>query len=349
MITQVQPLPQLDVNGIWHIAYCLGLAFFVPVSTSYLWKSTGSLKPAMLLNYLLFQCVWFLEWPSIHFGPYTHDFQSTTGQVFAELSLITFGVYYLRNNRVQKVFPAFAVFCTICVWFNWTGFMHAPSFNMAMAAACIPLIASPWVFGFIVLTALTHHGSTALVIIAAQLLASMPKLKKKSILGISAFAIGCAAILMTTALIFKTHPTATALERLGKWGEYLAFWREDWKRVVFGVGPGSFVWYSIITHPYQTGLYLQMHNDWLQVLWENGLIGFGLMVGVIRLAIKRVWRTDLVALQGLFGCMAFGLTYNPLRYFPSALLIAYFLSRALIVEGVQFNFARFGRAVKSHH
>lgn len=135
-------------------------------------------------------------------------------------------------------------------------------------------------------------------------------------------------------------------ERISHWVQAMQFWLQDWHRIIYGVGPGSYVWYSIMEHPAQTGVYLQLHNDWLQVLWENGVIGFGLMAWVAAIAVRRSWG-HLSVLQGVVGSMVFAFTYQPLRYFPSALLTAYFFAQALIVKDSHVEFAGLVWPVKS--
>lgn len=334
---RMKPLPLLDFHGVWHITYFVGLAWIIPVLV-FRFSIPFSLK--LLWSWLLIWCLFLLEWPSAHFGVYTSNFQATAGQVFVEaflIPLIAINFY----KAIEKLIPFLAMFLVACVWFNWPGLMHAPSFSMALAAACIPAIPLTkkwiWFSFFIVFTALTHHGSTALVIIGAQLFAFVSKNRIKKhwlLLGI--------IIAVASAFFFQpSHNSGT--ERLHNWVEYFTFWAKDWKHIIFGMGPGSFVWYSVLTYPYQTGMYLQIHNDYLEVLWALGLVGFTFLVGAVYEVVKRAWNQNILSLAGILGSMAFMLTYEPLEYFPSALLIAFYLARVLIVENIHVKFTSFTR------
>lgn len=338
------PLPLVDINGIWHIAYFIGIGAMLPVCLHYLIGVRLPLIAQALWYYILLQALFFIEWPTAHFGPYTSNFQSTAAQAFAELIFIPIGAILL-HRYIKKLITPIAVFSSLCVWFQWPGFMHAPSFNMALAAMCLPAIYFQEIQVFIVLTALTHHGSTALLIFLAQVLVFFFTREKKTRKKFLPFIAGGFIGEIFSAYHFQNQPLFNSGERIHKWVEFFQFWIADWRRIIFGVGPGSFVWYSIMSHPYQTGFFMQMYSDWFQVLWENGIVGFGLEVAVAVEAVKRA-RKNPRLLQGLFGCMVFGLTYGPLRYFPTALLTAWFFSQALVIENVDVEFAGFIRPVK---
>lgn len=338
-------LPFIDPGGIWHITYCIGLMLIVPF---YVFNGPVRglpLSAKLLFTYLLFWCLFILEYPAIHFGPFTPNFQSTAAQVFAESLLILYAVGAL-SKWIAYLIPVLALFASMCVWLGLPGLMHAPSFNAALAAACIPAIASPYLIGFIILTALAHHGSTALLILGAQLLALILKKRVKWEWLLWA---GIAGIVSAT--LWQNQPHFNSGERLEKYAEYLHFWARDWKSVVFGMGPGSFVWYPImrnLNNPEPTRIFLQMHSDYLEVLWALGLVGEVLAVAVCARAVKKAWGMSVEALAGVLGCLAFMLTYEPLEYFPSALLTAWFFARVLIIENVDLKFAGLVWPVKSN-
>lgn len=320
----MNPLPLIDLGGTWHLTYFAGLSFVI---VAYVFRVFGKLSPLsvkLLLSWVLLWCVYLLEYPSAHFGVYTHDFQVTAAQVFIEVFCIPITVF-LYAGAVTSLMPLLAAFQALCVWFSWPGLMRAPSFNMALACMCLPGVASPILTGFIVLTALTHHGSTALLIVAAQVFAGVVKGKfKKAVL------FAALPVMALSAFLLQKQPMFNSGERVEKWIQFMTFWAQDWHRIIFGAGPGSFVWYSIMTHPYQTGLYLQLHCDYLEIVWALGLVGAVLAGWVIVDAAKRAWGLHVNVLQGLFGTLAFMLTYQPLEYYPSALLTAYFFSLCLV-------------------
>lgn len=339
----MQTLPLLDIGGIWHITYFVCLSLIGIIFTFGIGQALP-LAAKLLWSYFLIWCLFIVEYPSVHFGTYTHSFQATAGQVLAEGILIPFAVITC-SSFIEKAIPYFALFATACVWSKSPGLMHAPSFNMALAAMCIPITGFSYLSFFIVFTALTHHGSTALMIMGAQALGLVLKRKLDW-----RWLVIAACIMFISALILQSQPMFNSSERLAHWIEYTRFWSTDTRRIILGMGPGSFVWYSVMTHKYQTGFFLQMHNDYLEVLWALGCVGGSLAGLMIVDAVKRAWKkTDLVSLPGVLGCLAFMLTYEPIEYFPTALLTAFFFARALIVHDVDVEFTSFGWPIKSNN
>lgn len=326
-------LPFIDLGGTWHITLAVGLMLVCGGFIHTFWGGTKSIWGQFLLFYVMIQCIYLIEYPKAHFGIYTPSFQGTAAQALIEVILIPFTALYF-HDAIKKLIPFLALFATVCVWLEWPGLLHAGSFNMALAAFCIPMIpealeslgvvaiASPILIGLIGLTAITHHGSTALFIIGAQLFILV--IKKKLDWRWFLYA-GLAGILL--AVLLKTHPFSTSQERVDHWIEYLKFWRQNWTRMIFGSGPGSFIWYSIMNHPYQTGFFLQMHNEFLQILWESGVVGFGIAVGFCCETVKRAWNQEIVSLLGVVSALVFALTYEPLRFYPTALLTAFYFVR----------------------
>lgn len=335
-------LPLLDPGGVWLTTYFIGLSLIIVLVGR---RLVGRLLPVSAQAfwvYVLLQALFIVEYPRAHFGPYTPSFQSTAAQAFIEALFIPIAAI-IFNRAIGYLIPVVAVTTSLFVWLDYPGLMHAPSFNMALAAMCVPAIRSRSIKYFVIATALSHHGSTALAILLAQFVVTV----MQSRISRWYFLLAIAACVVS-AFVFQNQPWFNSGERIQKWIEYMQFWAGSWKRIVFGSGPGSFVWYSIMTHKYQTGVYLQMHSEFLQVLWESGLIGFGLMTATAVSAVKRVWK-DPVLLQGILGCMAFALTYEPWRYFSTALLTAWFFANVLVVEHVDVEFACFARTIKSDH
>jgi hypothetical protein len=88
-------------------------------------------------------------------------------------------------------------------------------------------------------------------------------------------AVVVAALIVAVALIDKTTDSIAA--RLTVWGQGLGAW---WQHgVIFGRGSGMWAWDARqLEVPEYFG---QAHNDWLQLLYETGLVGLGLIVAWI--------------------------------------------------------------------
>lgn len=111
--------------------------------------------------------------------------------------------------------------------------------------------------------------------------------------------------------------------RLETYKEAMGFWATSWKWVTLGVGPGTYMWYALISRHFvlAPNYFIQMHSDWLQILWELGAVGLSLSLLAFGKAIQNAWN-NIPVLCGLMGSAAFAMTYHPLRFFPSALLVS---------------------------
>lgn len=323
---------QIDLGGMWHFILFGGLTVAV---LKWLWSLPGSnFNPAKLLGaYVLVYSLYLIECPLLHFGPYTTRYQASAGQTFIEALFIPL-LALMGFKWITRLIPFAVLFACISVWFNIPGFLNAPSFNSAFAALALPMVSAP-LAAFILLTVFFHHGSTALFMVGAQLI--ILGLKEPKARKYVAIAVPC---ILGLTYIHHHGPWLDGLERLQRWHHYMEFWAKEPRWVLFGVGPGTFLWTAAMLDGFKAPLFLQMHSDWLQILFEYGVVGLALAAGVFIQAVKRSWDYPKL-LASLFGCAVFGLTYHPIRYFPSALLTAWIFIQGLsVVKEIDFKFAR---------
>lgn len=310
---------QLDIGGVWHMTYFFGLALILVNWIAVFFRRLLNLPEKLLLAYTLLYALFISEFPKLHFGLYNTAFQATAGQVFAEIILVVIGAMSLQK-WARKILPFVVLFSLACVWLPFNGLMIAPSFNSAFAALAMPL--SPWwVIALTLLTIVTHHGSTAVLIAAAQFLALAIKFRKLRKWGLAALGI------LGAAAYFNSGHMFDGWDRLNRYQQFFNLWRQDWRNIIFGVGPGTFAWSSLEADKYAGDPFLQLHSDWLGFGWDFGLIGLGLAGAVFITAVRNAWEKPWL-LSALFGCGAFALTYHPLRFFPTAFLTAMIVFQA---------------------
>lgn len=302
---------QLDLGGNWHLGIFFGCTLIVGK-----WiydRKFLHISEKLLLSYVLIYALYIAEFPKAHFGVYTTAFQLTAAQTFLECFLVVLGAKMLHKHFFAIV-PYLVSLELIAIWIGQDGLLVAPSFNSAFCALALPFLPL-WCILITLITLVTHHGSTALLIVASQLW--VYALKKKWVKWFLLIPPLFAGI----AYLHHNLSWFDADERITKYVQFMKFWAQDWKWILFGVGPGSFTWISLIRDEFKGNLFLSMHSDWLQILWELGILGLILSLNSLGFLIKRIWNHPQL-LSAVFGCVTFGLTYHPLRWFPSSFLMA---------------------------
>ncbi len=316
---------QICTNGAWP------LAFFFLVSMSFLrwlWIKPLPNSVKALWTYIGLSALIKFEYPYPFFGMYSSVFKSTAAQSFVEVLFVLVGAVFI-SPYITKILP-WAIAITLgFVWIGRPGLMEQSSFDLAFAALAVPLLPIGMVM-LVLITLVTHHGTTAALIIGAQILATVVRKKRLSPL------LGLVLIILAFAAYRHSGHLFDGSERMMKYHQFMGFWAKQWDWVFLGVGPGSFIWTSISMDKFQAPLFLQMHSDVLQVIWELGLVGFALACWVLYEAVRCAWNKPRV-LSALFGFIAFCGPYHPLRFAPTALLSAYIFILAFEINASSMN------------
>lgn len=315
---------QIDIGGIWRLGLFWGLALCI-LGLAAKARKVG-IFAAILWAYVAGRALYLLEYPALPFGIYNTAFQATAGQALAELILIPLAAIFSPKWIWRIVWIVVAIEIG-SVWGLYQGIMSWPSLSTAFIALCLPWLPM-WLAVAGVITILAHHGSTALVIFAVQMIVEATRWKSRHwllILFLNALAI--------TAYIHSSGPLLDGSERLAAYRRFMDLWSSDINLILFGSGPGTFMWVSLIFDKFKGDLFLQLHSDWLQITFELGMLGVLLSVGVLGECSVKAWRSPKL-LSGVLGAGAFMLTYHPLRFFPSAFVIA------LIVQECCVEFSR---------
>jgi len=308
-----------DVGGVWHTTIALGL---VLCAWQVAWKIIRpgyGLAAGLLWFWVITSALWLLEWPGMQFGINHRAYQATAGQTIAEMVLISLGVTCFKVKKLRMAISAFVLVEIGLVFFKNHGLFLADSLDMAFIAQALPFVA-PWTVIAGLLAICFHRGMTAAVILVSYVPAFPKELRK----------YGAAIVGVVAVAQYFFFPHSTLVSRWEPWVRQLELWSNDWtnwNRIIFGSGSGSYMWQSVSWDHFQGhDLYLSMHCDWLQILFEQGLIGLGLSLAVVYRALKV---PSLQYRAGVLGTVAFALFYHPLRFFPSALLTAMIFAVAL--------------------
>ena len=105
--------------------------------------------------------------------------------------------------------------------------------------------------------------------------------------------------------------------RLAHWDMFFQWWDVNANRLI-GTGTGSFEWLgeriqNKSAPGIKEGVYLWMHNEYLQVLFEQGVVGLVLMLGLVYKCLQLSWKTPWLFAANA-GVLVSFLTQFPLRW-----------------------------------
>ncbi len=252
----------------------------------------------------------------------------TAGQAFAQLLLVPLVVLLLPENIFRhwtKLFLGVGVLNCGLLLFNGQGILQASSFDAGFVAALLPFAPLPAAAFYLVTIGLSARIVTALVILSAAFVSWVLAYFKSPRLTFLALT------LVNTGLWFSRKWVSVhdfdSTGRTAAWGRFFQWWTAN-APPVFGTGIGTFQWIGPAIDGMEHNLFLQMHSDWLQVLFEGGVLGFGLTLTAFVFLLYRSWpRPNIFA--GLTGLGVFCLAYHPFHFFPTALFIACLIRECL--------------------
>lgn len=313
---------QVDNLGVWGIGLFLGTAACSLFLIQKRFKDIG-LWASLLWSYVIVYSLFIVEFPYPSFGLLHTAFQARAGQTVVEALVIPMAAL-LAPKCVLKGIPWLVAGEILAIWIPpRKGLMGWESFDAALVAACIPFVPN-WLKAASILTIVTRHANTALIILAAQFLAlsiKVPTYRKYWLLVIPG--------MFHVAHKFHVNVNFDTGDRLRQWNKILDFWwSAGWRQRVIGFGPASFLHLSLLMDKYQAPLWLHAHEDWLQIAFETGMVGLALAVGTVATALKRAW-DDVKILSAVFGVCAFAASYHPARFFPSMAIAALVFRLAL--------------------
>lgn len=218
----------------------------------------------------------------------------------------------------------------------YVGMMNNDSMDAAFVAICIPLIGlfsrpqskrAMIATGFMGLVVLLSGSSTGAIILGVVTLFTAYKTlgvsTKLSKLIIASWAVLIPALLYKLLGEQLLNPNG----RVNAWAGMLGFFQEQpWPTLLFGTGIGTFEW-LYPTHQMAMGmrktLFLWAHNEFIQVLFEHGIIGLSFLVVLVVKMLRLFRNHDSVFAAAIGMVIAMG-TQAPFRYFPFQMLVFFF-------------------------
>jgi hypothetical protein len=313
------------MSDIWRNENLFGMAALI-IALVYFWSKEMPLIFLLLWGYLLLSALFVFQNPwATPFVFYNQDgkpyslatqMDQTTGQAFSQILLIPLVVF----GAPSEVFKYWRVFFisigvveAVLLLTAGYGLLNASSFDAAFVATLVTI--APWPIRVFFVFAIwqSERAATAVLILCAQVfsLGVVPRLRH-AVFG------GGILFLLAAPFIFIVH---------GFWSDtraaaYVSFFK--WWKVeasyFFGTGVGTFQWVGPAIQKFEGKVYLQMHSDWLQILFEGGATGLVLSLwAYVHLLLKSRKSVELFAATIAVG--VFCAFYHPFRFFPTSLFI----------------------------
>lgn len=152
-------------------------------------------------------------------------------------------------------------------------------------------------------------------------------------------------LLMLLAYFFERGSLLDSAGRMSAWKIFMHAWYEKLP-VLWGSGPGTFPTLAIETQVAEHYLvneagtagtfFTFLHNEWLQVLYEEGAVGLLLLTIWFIRCLRLAWQnSDQIMLAGLLSTAICSCVVFPMRYFLTAMVGAWFFIGTEMLYGRQ--------------
>lgn len=270
------------------------------------------------------------QFPASLYGEIQFRMDQSAGQAFAQfISVILCGLL-IKAEILYGLFAFIALINSLILLCGGVGLFHVYSLDTAYIAMCLPiliqglrrirLILAGLVLLPVMLAILFKGGTTGVAVMEVSLL-TYCALTKRVPEALWILGLGVMAFVAIGAFGFF-NPGG----RFQEWSHFMTWWI-DHSNILVGSGTGTFEWLSPVIQNRPKEIYLFMHNDYLQILFEQGILGLTLALGVVFTAIQK--SKDPVVISSIAGILTACVTQSPMRFWLSGLMIATTLKAAL--------------------
>lgn len=288
---------------------------------------------AAALAYALISALWIFQNPAEVWPGLGIRLDGSAGNAAVVLTLVSALAAFSSKSTAGWLVVSLLVLGylnSFLVLYFGHGIFHASSMDTAATALFFPLFVDAcrlaerrgaWLFLLPPIAAiLFRHGSTAFAMLFVMGLAQIFYSKRKVLycsLSFVVLAVGGALYYHYVATVLGFDQLTSG--RAFNWSEGFTWWAQNANQWL-GTGTGTYQWIGPSVHNQKTLIFLWMHNEYLQALFEQGWLGLGLFLLVGGLALKKSFATRWL-FTSLVGLSVACLTQFPFRFFVTQLFI----------------------------
>lgn len=321
---------------IWQLHQLIGLTIAALFLCIFIAKQTDAFV-GIAAFYSMFSAILLFSNPHDIWGELEGGIDGSSASTLVHLVLLAAIFSNLKEKLFTFLLRSILIItladCVLVLWNGW-GIFNASSADTAMIAMTFPLFFlrefKDWIGTFWkpslllpLVTIVFIRGSTACFILAFEAAAFLVLTRRRKY------------ILISTPIIigFDYWKRGIGFIRLGErateWGRFLSWWWTN-ANIWVGTGSGSFEWLGpSIQGPERAekGFYIMAHNDYVQVLFEQGIIG-GALIGAVWIMTLWKLRARPIYFAAAIGGSVCMFTQYPLHFFLSQLTLGLLVFRA---------------------
>lgn len=218
------------------------------------------------------------------------------------------------------IFAGFAIHPHDVPW----GLLLNGSMSGCFNASLYPLYKNKWCRGVIILSVVLAGRSIPLAVLASVIATQFLFRRRYLPIFLTALVAASIGFFIKGKMFFYSNGRSWVWERsYDYFKQHVSYWQ--------GSGLGQFY---VLGNSFTEGRYIWLHSDWLQILFETGIVGFVLVAGMYGQALYYARRTPNL-FAALVGFGVFAIANMPLRYPLVGLYGAVIVLTAFVLKGAK--------------
>lgn len=281
--------------------------------------------------YTFFSALFVYALSSVRYGQQFQFYMNTVAaRAFMQSIVSVFFLYTIENTAILWALFELASYVNSLLMLFGYGITRILSFNATFAAITVPLIwfkpssmKFPYsLIMFLPIAAIIKAGgSTPIFVCIAGFLGMAIASKRWN------FVFPSIILPLIAGMFLERDQLLNSNERVERWKTFMSWWI-DHNDKILGTGSGTFEWLGPIIERRDSNAYVFMHNEYLQILFEQGIVGLALFLIVFYVAARRSFKTPWL-FASLCSVSVAMLTQFPLRFVITQLFVLLILRECL--------------------